>query len=1266
MKKIIRLISVVVCLLASYAVAVDYDNDGVNDDPYRPEFIGYAARELYFFIDLSQPGRFYSLTLDNDSLPYTFTTTDGFVRSNDNDGILLPLEMGSMRVTIHPDRLTEGLRQDIASGALQLMLIEEPEGAIVNSTSPITIYDNSEVAVNFTVANVTPLMNTLPFTLNLYNTSSGSNILIQSAETGQFLHTADDPFGHIVSINTLAVHGDISIVSADPLILEGWAFDDNEDMSVTLFFKRPADATDVEAVTAVNRYIHPINAQIPYWGDTYKSGFTVEWDNETLRGYYDLRIELNDGARQVSLPTKKIFWNKPPNGELLTPGYDEDITATEILVSGTANDLDVDLSISAYLSSVEVYINSPSNMIQRIINPEPDSSVMEFQFIWDTVYDYPEGSHTIYAIAYDSFGLSAQFGTRTITIFKTSPVIISIVPRLGPWRGNTVVSITGSNLTSVNNVQFGSVSASIIPGTQTNGLMQVQLPQITDPASMYVDVTVSNPLNSHIKRDGYRFVPAELGIGAVSDVIADIQFNNITGRLYLLNKSSRQVDIYEPLPADELVYASTGNFAVRSTAVPLKMDISKEQTTLYVIYENLAILELFNLQSSGSLIDSVTLHDNEGNPVNPVSLAYIMYDTVIIGTAGHNAARLLIARIDTPTATVTQVPIDAHYDSVEVISSSNQAVAYIVAKDYDTNSFDVFIYEGRTMLLTELPAVIPLNSGQVGEVSVAPNYNGSEFLIYTSSDIARFDSKGSLTGSGLYGAGFVTYDNARNMAYIFNSGEQFFTLINPAQLDETISHISFPDNVSAYGTLELDWTGEKLFAVTPQGIATVKVGDIYPRLSISPSFVQADDTIAVVAQNAGHIPENINFYINDQLQSAPALIQSDNDTHTFSVPVTLDEDTSGKVSARLWGYASKEENVYMMSMLFDRIADMSGLETFKPGGMFFDDVRSDLYIFDPWKSTGTTIARFHISIDDQGVLSAERLAVPASIQVPYPVAMSRTNDFILAVSRTMKRCYWFNVETFDDTSSAPVLSAMVSPYITISGVVGYSPKLYTGVNYAYVWNQLSTGGPDVYQINLDTQTVTRCNFISPRTTDIIIDYSDNPSEDRAYAVSYTTPNKASDFITIFNPAQPASLITPLSTIQLQSYGGAYQLASNDEALFASLRTMQGVSLVMPDHSGGNNHVAVNILENSPLVPQFITANNDYLVLNGPQAANAYALSFIDVNIWNDYPADSQFDGIADYVQGSSVIYDMEIIGNKLFTIIGEEIYVIDLLEKQED
>ncbi len=1266
MRKIVWLI-IQLCLITSYAMAVDYDNDGVNDDPYRPNFIGYESQNLYFYIDLQSADRFYSITLDNDSQPYTFTTSDGYTMSNDNDGILQPLEMARMRVVVHPERLTPGLQQDLASGALKLVMLKSPPDTIGDVSDPITIMDNSEIALDVTIDRLTPEMENLAFTLNLYNTSSGSNVYIQSSDTSLFLPTDDRPFGHITGLNTYSTHNDLSIISGDPLILDGWAFDDNDGMAVTMYYKRPSDPTDVQAQAAVSRQFNMINLELPYWGQVYPSGFTVEWDNEDLRGYYDLRIELNDGSHTVSLPTQKVFWNKPPDGGLLTPIHNEDITDPEILVSGIAYDLDVDVDINAYLSAVEVYVDSSSNLIGTIPNTAPDNDTMEFQFIWDTVYDQSEGEHTIYAIAYDSFGLSTQFGTRTITIYKTSPVIISIVPRLGPWRANTVVSITGANLSSVSDVHFGSTAASIISASQTDTLMQVQLPQISDPASQYVDVTIGNTANGHTKQDGYRFVPAELGLNTITDVISDMEFNNMTGQLYLLNQSTRQVDIYEPLPGDGLVYGATDSFAIRSTAVPSKIDLSKEQTILYALYDNLSILEIYDLQTGGTLIDAVALEDNDGDPVNPVSMAYLMYDIVLIGSTTPNAC-LLMAQLDTSGASydISQLPIGLQYEDIEVVPSSNKATAYIVAKDTDTDTFDVFLYEARTMLLTPLAVTIPLATGQVGEVSVAPNYNGSEFLVYTSTDIALFDHTGSLLDSAVYGADYVTFDNTRAMLYTFNSGDSFFTLKNPSDLSESISYIHFPNAQFASGEPVLDWIGDKLFALTPQGIAAVKIGDIYPQLSINPMFVKSDDTIELVAQNAGHVPENIEVYVNDQLQSGKTLVQSDNDTHTFSMPVTLDDDTSGKLVARLNGYTSKAENLYLLSSLFDKVADMSGLETFQPGGLFYDDSRSDLYVFDAWKATGTTIARFHIEVDSQGVVSAQRLAVPSEIQVPYPVGMSRANDYILVISRSMKSCYWFDVETFDATSSATVLSAMVSPYISLSGVAGYSPKVDIGVNYAYVWNQLSSGGPDVFQINLDTQAVARCNFISPRTSDVIIDYADDPADDRAYAVSYTTPGRQSDFVTIFDPTQPATQIIALSTIDLGSYSGAYQLALNDEALFSTLRTVKGVSLIMPDHSGADNHVTLNILEGSAIQPQFITTNNDFLAFDGVQAGNSYALSFIDVNIWNDYPADAPFDVTATYAPASSTLYDIQMIQNKLFTVIDNEIYIIDLLDTQED
>lgn len=1249
------------------AVAIDYDNDGVNDDPYRPGFIRYNTQSLYFFIDLTQSQNFYTLEFDNDSdTTYTFTTGDGFTVHNDNDGILRPLEQASFKVTIYPDRLTDGMRQDIASGALQLEALDQPAGAIV-SASPITIYDDSTMPFNVTVANVTPEMASLPVQFNLFNTSSGQNIVIDSGETGQYLTTDDRPFGHITSLDAYDTLPGLTIVSGSQLTVSGWAFDDNDGMTLTLYYKRPADPTDTPVQTTVSRSVHPINTEIPYWGDTYPSGFAIEWDNDAHRGYYDVRVVLNDGSHEVSLPTQNIYWNKPPDGELYQPVPDEDITAGSIVVSGAAYDMDVDLGISAYLSSVEVYVDSPSHMIRRIPNPDFDNDTLLFNFTWDTVYDFSQGQHTLFAIAYDSFGLSQQFGTRTITIFKTAPEILSVFPRLGPWKGNTVVSITGSNLDTVNSVQFGSETASIIPGSQTAGLMQVQISAIAPPQSRYVDVSLTNSSASAVRQDGYRFLPAELGVGPITDTIADILYNNLKSQLYLLNVTQNRVDVYAPDPSDALAYAKSSDFALNASAVPLAMDIAKYQTAGYVIYENRSFVDFYDFTSTPVLADTIPLTDNEGDPVDTVSLATLMYDVLLVGTQGLNASLLMVeVEPSQLNHSITTLGLGASYNRIEIFSSSNKAVAYIVAKDTTANTFDVFRFDARSMLLTQVPMTLALDPGQVGEVKIAPNYNGTQSIIYTTDAVALYDSQGSLLDTGFYGADHIIFDNTRAMFYTFNNGDSSFTLRTPTNLDEEITFSYFPQSATAYGDLELSWSGETLFAVTPQGIAAVKIGDIYPQVSVTPTFVTSQDTLQVVAQNAGNIPENIDLFVNDTLQSSQVLTQSDNDTHTFSMPVPLSDDTSGSLFARLNGYPSKEEDLYLMSNLFDKVADMSGLATFKPAGLFYDDLRSDLYVFDASKSSGVSVARFHITFDVNGTVAATRMPVPAAMQIAYPIGMSATNDYILAVSRLTKHCYWFDVDTFDATGSADVYSATVSPYISLSGVTGYSPRVDIGVNYAYVWNQLSTGGPDVYQIDLDTRTVTRCNFISPRTSDIIIDYTDNPLNDRAYAVSSTVYNTNSDFVTIFEPGLPASSISAVSTIDLPVNAGGYQLAVNDEAVFATLRTLKGISLIMPDLSGSENHGQMPIISNHSKSPQFFSVNNEYLVFNGRESNNTYALSFIDVNIWNDYPADIPFDMIGTFNTGGARTYDVEIIFDKLFTVIGEEIYIIDLPQKEDE
>jgi hypothetical protein len=288
------------------------------------------------------------------------------------------------------------------------------------------------------------------------------------------------------------------------------------------------------------------------------------------------------------------------------------------------------------------------------------------------------------------------------------------------------------------------------------------------------------------------------------------------------------------------------------------------------------------------------------------------------------------------------------------------------------------------------------------------------------------------------------------------------------------------------------------------------------------------------------------------------------------------------------------------------------------------------------------------------------------MQVANPISMTRVHDYIVVVSLLSRECSWFNVSNWDTLGTAPVGSVAISPFIVPSGITGYSPKNAPDTNYAYIWNSVSTGGPDIFQLDLDTATITRCNIISPHTTDIFIDYDNDFHNDRAYAVSSTLSGSASDFISMFEPYKTAQQIQSLTEIFMQPSSGAYKIVANDDYFFTSLLYLKGLAIFNPNISSGNeNHFVEHIMEHDTKFSRFLATDNQTLVFSGREPDTSFTLSFMDVNFWNDFPYMEPFAITKNYNVTSTQIFDVEIINGKLFAIIGNEIYIIDLIDKED-
>ena len=676
-----------------------------------------------------------------------FSTDTPFYNMNTTNGTMIPLSEGIVNVSIDTSLISPELSQDMAAGALKMEIIENPANTIIKGT-PVSVYSNAPVQVPFKLGYLTPDMKKLYFTINLYNSTTGNNILLKSIEKKIFQPTDDSPIGAITSINESFSIGDTYIINGEQVQVQGWAFDDNDSMAITLFHKE--ENKDFEsAVAQVTRSIDPINSTIPYWGTSYPSGFDIVWEDATTHGYYDITVKLQEDEHDVELETKKIFWNKRPSIEIDSPTPNTDIYSAEYTISGKATDQDIDLTIDAYLSSVEIYLDDPSNTVTHLSNNDLSDEDMDFSFTWDTIPSQSEGEHTLYIRAHDSFGLVSDISEIPIVIYKTTPSVISLSPRLGPWGGDTVVSINGEGLGSINQVFFGDSQATILQGAN-DSLVQVQVNPLVPSSSQYVDIRLSNDYGSYFQDDAYRFIPAELNELSISTAdIIDMYYANLSANLYLLNSNTHTIDIYEYnnlTVTYKDIFATSGN----DTLIERSMEVSRFEDMLFVIYNDSNIIDIFDLNSYSAL-DSIILTDTANAPLNINSIAYLNGDdylqsgTLLVGSSGSNAGLYLITGdIGTPECIIEKIDITGNYDAVEVYGCTNKSSAYVLTKDFVSNNINIYYYDAfHNLLSNALPISLALASGEIEDLKLAVNYKGSEFIAYSDNQSIRYDMYGT-------------------------------------------------------------------------------------------------------------------------------------------------------------------------------------------------------------------------------------------------------------------------------------------------------------------------------------------------------------------------------------------------------------------------------------------------------------------------------------------------------------------------------------------
>lgn len=1233
--------------------SLDYNHDGTQDDSYKPYYHVYAENNIGFYIDLSDPSGFYTVFYDNDSWDYSFATSDGFTLSNDKNGKLSPLEKGKVRVSVNVNKLPDELKQNISSGALKLQIAPDPENTIIPS-NPVAVIADQTQNVEFTAGKIDKRHLSTPLKINLFNEDSGKSVQIVSMEvqspSKNFVINLDDkPLAHFTGAeNYQHTVGAIKVLSSHnpQMILKGWAFDDSI-VSVKLYIKEKNASQYASAPVVVERYPHPVNSEIPYFGADYESGFSARWVPAiSQRGLYEIYLEISDSEHTLEMPKQEIFINTAPECAITAPVSNIDIYDYTFDVSFFAKDLDVNTGIGGELSSACVCLaDSQGTVVQQSIIPA--GNLIDDSKTVTLANNFYDGYYYIYVDAMDTFGLLTRSTPLKVRIYPpVKPEILRIEPRIGTFKGNNYVEILGNNIKYVNSVSFGD---NFIPFQidAPNSVIRVFMPEFSE--SRYLDIKIGNYAGFDIDEDAYRVIPGRLTY--LNDFsVKCLKYNNIYNKLYALGLNKNQLKIYRK-------DADTVNLSELKTVTPANgtgkgIEVSKYGQDMYLSYENSNIIDIYD--NNGTHINTAVLSDNDGNAVYPESMAYMFNGKLLIGTSG-TGADLYMYDIDAgfvfcyKLAGLCSEP-HVEFDEVKVYPYANMAGAYIVCEKFAGEPLvKVFRYDGKTESV--LPVDISLPAGNCGSFRIAVNHNGNRWMVYSDTSCAVFDSADKrVTGSNT-GFDIALFDMRRDIIYAFKTDENRFSIYSQHNLSEKIADCGLPFWFKFQTVPEIDWDGEYLYAAGSNWIAAVKPGDIYPRISVSPQFVQRQTVVEINAGNAGKTAENLAVYLNSDKNPVTASLNSaDNGSYSLSI-LAPDCDSSDKVYVKAKGYPSEKKDIINKSRLIDylSIAQRAGLNTFSPTALFFDTQKSDLYTFDRLKTGNLSILRFHIDFDNESPTDISRLTIPPKMQVSVPLGICKVNNYLIALSMTDKKCYWFDVEVWDSTGDATVYSSVKFPF-TPSGIAGYHGA---DKNYVYIWNSLCTSmGQSVFQLDLNTGLIKACSKLAVFC----------PAEiyiDPISGFGYVSSSTGFDYISRFDASLSAADITELNRLPFAQRSSVYRIFADSDFMYASLLGAKEIAVFgfEPDY--------IESIIRHNLTAYYFSADGEYLVFGGKNNYNTYRLNIHDSNRWNDYPPDMPFN-LLYYFDSNSYILDIKLINNKLFAISDKDIIIIDLPDKKED
>ncbi|MDF9407123.1 IPT/TIG domain-containing protein [Pelotomaculum isophthalicicum JI] len=179
-----------------------------------------------------------------------------------------------------------------------------------------------------------------------------------------------------------------------------------------------------------------------------------------------------------------------------------------------------------FTTSQEVSINNPNSTVTSSVYYNLN---MIMPGITSIFYNGPFNitqTTTVTAAVYDSgTGLWSAPATATFTKNTPAPVVTSINPSSGPATGGTTITITGTGLSTVTGVFFGSIpAAGFTLGTDT------AMTAVSPPGSGTVDVNVCDPggYSSLVAGDRFTYIsgtPPQLQSATISGSLITLLFN---------------------------------------------------------------------------------------------------------------------------------------------------------------------------------------------------------------------------------------------------------------------------------------------------------------------------------------------------------------------------------------------------------------------------------------------------------------------------------------------------------------------------------------------------------------------------------------------------------------------------------------------------------------------------------------------------------------------------------------------------------------------